>query len=95
MRSPVICSLLIIALAGLPVHAEVPLLTPPQLERAAKHIVTGKVQRVYASEKALNKSYVDTLFAVEVTLSEIEKGKGMAPAQVIFAKAWRMKKREM
>lgn len=85
--------LLVAAFCAGSIRAEVPLLTPDVLQRDAKHIVTGKVQRVYTTEKQVDKSYVDTLYAVEVVVSAVEKGEGIAADQVIFAKAWQMKKR--
>lgn len=73
--------------------AEVPLLTPAEMQKQAGHIVTGKVANVYSTERARDASYVDTLYALEVVVSGIEKGEGIAVEQVIFVKAWQMKKR--
>lgn len=85
--------LLVAAFIASSIRAEVPLLTPDELQQDAKQIVTGKVQRVYTTEKKLDKSYVDTLYAVEVVVSAVEKGEDIAADQVIFVKAWQMKKR--
>lgn len=76
-----------------PIHAEVPLLGPAELEREAKYIVSGKVARVYTAEKVLEKGYVDTLYAIEVVVSRIEKGGDIDKSQSIYVKAWRTKSR--
>jgi len=93
MRLLICTSIAIAAFASSTVQAEVPLLGPAELQKAAAHIVTGEVQHIYTKDRALRKDYIDTLFAVEVIVTGVEKGKTIETRQVIFAKAWRAKKR--
>lgn len=93
MRMQLVVLIVAMFLVAQPLQAEVPLLKSAELQKLAKHIATGKVQNVYTAEKNLGKGYLDTLFAVEVAVTGVEKGKGISPKQVIYAKAWRMKQR--
>ncbi|MFT7642161.1 MAG: hypothetical protein ACI9G1_003918 [Pirellulaceae bacterium] len=80
-------------LLACPVQGEVPLLAPAELQKEANHIVTATVQNIYTTEKVLDNKHVDTLYAVEVAISGVEKGDAIAANQIIFAKAWQMKQR--
>jgi len=73
--------------------AEIPLLKPAQLSETASQIVTAKVSRVYESSKTIGVGYVDTLYAIEVTVTGVKKGDEMAVGQTVFVKAWQMEKR--
>ena len=94
MRSSLLLLILATLTSATASQAEVPLLRPAELQEQATHIVTDTVQHIYTTEKALDKKYVGTLFAVKVAVTRVDQGIGSAPQPMIFAKAWRMKERE-
>lgn len=68
-------------------------LSPDELEKTAKFIVIGRVERVYTSEKKISDTQSDTLYAIELNVSKVLKVEGDAAGRVIFIKAWKATKR--
>lgn len=68
-------------------------LTPEELEKAAKYIVTGRVERVYTSEKKIDKDSTDALYAIEVSVDKVKKAEGPGRGNTIFVRTWKADKR--
>ena len=77
--------------SGFVVADEKPL-SPDELEKTAKFIVTGRVERVYASEKTISPTRTDTLYAIELNVTKVLKVEGDAAGRTIFVKAWKATK---
>src|SRR5687767_12457314 len=93
MRWPILTALgLILSFSSVAVAQEKPL-APATLERAAKYIASGKVERVYTTEKVPEKGDAVAPFALEVIIGKIKKGEGMGsegitPGETVFVKGW-------
>lgn len=74
--------------SGIVVAEEKPL-SVDELEKTAKFIVSGRVERVYTSERKLSDTQSDTLYAIELNVSKVLKVDGDAAGRVIFIKAWK------
>lgn len=48
-------------------------LSADDLEKSAKFIVQGRVERVYTSEKIISATETDTLYAIELVVSKVTK----------------------
>ena len=86
-------ALLTAFLAAGPLRADEKPLSVDELEKTAKFIVTGRVERVYTSERRISDTQSDTLYAIELKVSKVLKVEGDAAGRVIFIKAWKATKR--
>ena len=66
-------------------HAAVPNLKPKQLRDNATHVVTGKVAAIYTRERKVD-DWHDTEGVVEVAVTGVEKGDGVAPGDAVYAR---------
>jgi hypothetical protein len=63
-------------------------MTPEELQRTATHVVVGKVLAVYERpESAGNWRY--TRYVAEVRVEKAEKGDGLKPGELVYARYWR------
>jgi hypothetical protein len=67
--------------------AEIVSKTPEQLRAAATHIVTGQVLGVYTRTQTQG-NYERTDCIAEVRVTASEKGDGIAPDQLVYARYW-------
>lgn len=86
MRINSLFTALVVLWAG-SVFAEQPLLTPEQLREDASHIVVGKIQKVYES-KSKEGNWAHTDSVAEISIQTVEKGKGIAKGQLLYARIW-------
>ena len=68
--------------------AEVPDRTPEQLERGATHRVVGEVQALYVAVSR-DGDYEDTKGVAEIRITGVEKGDGLKPGELVYARYWR------
>ncbi len=68
-------------------QAEVPLLTPAELQEQSSHIIVGKVNAVYTFVSE-DEEWRHTSSVAEVSVEEIKKGKGLADRKVIYVHFW-------
>ncbi|MEZ6090482.1 MAG: hypothetical protein R3C05_21180 [Pirellulaceae bacterium] len=74
-----------IAFSQSAVFAEVPLLTPKELQSDSTHIVIGKVRGIYTATK-ISEDWRHSDSIVEILVSSIEKGDGIGT--VVYAHLW-------
>jgi hypothetical protein len=77
------------ALAG-PIRAEVPLIPRSELPKKASQIVVGKIEAVY-SFSTTGDRFKKTYSVAEVSISSVEKGKGLQAGGLVYAKYWNQK----
>jgi hypothetical protein len=70
--------------------AEVPNQTPEQLRRHATHAVAGEVQTLYASVSRVG-DYEETKGVAEIRVTDVEKGDGPKPGDLVYARYWTRK----
>jgi hypothetical protein len=69
-------------------RAEKPNMTPEELRETATNVVVGKVLAVYERpESAGNWKY--TRYVAEVRVEKVEKGDGLKPGELVYARYWR------
>jgi|GEM_PF-1020057 len=88
--------LLIAALAvfARPALAELPPLSQAALEQQSSLIVTGKVVQVFtAQQQKQSPEFVDTLYAIELDVTDVAKGEGVKPGQHLFVRTWKSSRR--
>ena len=93
MRATILFTGLLIICVTACVWAEVPPLAPEQKRELASHIVTGKVAQVFSAQEDSGKGFVNTVYAIELSITEIEKGEKLEKEQTIYVKCWRASKR--
>lgn len=85
LRLPLtVCILVLLASAA---YGEVPIMPKEVLQNRATHIVTGEVRKIYTHEKKGEKWH-RTEGVVEIAVSEVEKGEGIKPEDLVYAKFW-------
>ena len=89
-RLSVILSALVVALLAPGAGAEVPNRTPEQLQEWSTHLVAGEVQTLYVSVSRGDK-FEDTKGVAEVRVTAVEKGDGLEPGELVYARYWRRK----
>ncbi|MFO0806321.1 MAG: formylglycine-generating enzyme family protein [Gemmataceae bacterium] len=80
---------IVVLLTSGTILAEEKPLSVDELEKAAKFIVAGRVERVYTSERKISDTQTDTLYAIELNVTKVLKVEGDAAGRVIFIKAWK------
>src|SRR5687767_14221719 len=63
------------------------------LKRDATHIVVGKVEAAYSTERRVGTFEADRHWVVEMMVTAVEKGEGPRPGRVLYAKCWQPFKR--
>lgn len=66
---------------------EVPRASEQELEKRASHIVAGKLRTVYRSVSR-DQQYETTDGLAELMIDGVEKGDGLKPGEVVFARFW-------
>ena len=66
---------------------EVPPLLPEELKQSSTHIVTGEVRRIYTHVETVG-PYEQTNGVAEVAITGLEKGDGVKPAGLLYARFW-------
>lgn len=86
---------IVLAIAGFAAAllAEVPPIGPEEKKKLASHIVDAKVVQVFAAQEDSGKGFVNTVYAIEVTIVRVDKGEKVEAGQTLFVKAWRASKR--
>ncbi len=90
--------LLLLPIVLLPavVAAERVPLSPAKLRAEATHVVTGVVRGVYEREvktERYGRGTVETEYLVEITVGNVEKGTGLSPGNLVYARCWKLEKR--
>jgi hypothetical protein len=78
------------------VSAERAPLSPDKLQRESTHIVEGEVLGVYSQEAKSNlygKGTLLTRYIIEIEVEKVVDGKDIEPKDVIYVRAWRLKRR--
>ena len=70
-----------------PSAAERPDLSPETLRKAATHVVVGKVAQVWTREESKHR-FDFIRYVAEIAVEEVEKGEGLAPGQLVYARYW-------
>lgn len=84
---------LVLALSAAPALAEIPPLSPEELDASATHVVAGEVAQVYTARREKEGDWVDELVCIEIRVLDVEKGEGIAPGQVVHARTWQAEDR--
>ena len=71
--------------------AERPHLPKEKLAAEASHTVVGKVLGVYKREVVEGRAH-KTRFLVEIEIESVEQGEGLTKGEMLYARAWRMKR---
>ena len=64
--------------------------TPEQLKKEATHIVVGKVTEIFSST-AKGKDFAITRFVAQIQIEKLEKGTGLKPGKLVYARYSDMK----
>ena len=64
-----------------------------ELKAQATHVVVGRVEAVYSTERASGAGSADRHYVVELTVTAVEKGEGPREGRVVYAKCWQPAKR--
>jgi hypothetical protein len=91
-----LCSCLPIMMLDAPAFAERAPLSPEKLKQEATHIVEGKVLGTYSrvDESMLyGAGTLVTRYVVEIEVGLVEDGEGIKPGDIIYVRAWTLKKR--
>ena len=70
------------------VRAEKADLSPEKLRQTATHVVVGKVKAIYERTESSAK-WKTTQFVAELEVTSCEKGEGVTPGDLIYARYWR------
>ncbi len=85
-------TLLLAASVTTPVFAAKALTPKAQLEKAATHVVVGKVGSISSTTK-LDAQYETTTYLAQIAINRIEKGDGLKPGDVVevryLTRGWR------
>ena len=90
------CAVAVVAVAALPAAAERVPLRPDDKNAETTHIVTGVVKGVYSRDKETGlygPGTVETQVVIEIEIKTVEKGAGLKPGDLVYARSWRLKKR--
>ncbi len=89
-------ALAVALLAVLPAAAERPPLDAAGLDAESTHVLTGTVKAVYSRDVQSNlygAGTVETQSVLEIEVEAVEKGDGVKPRDVVYARCWQLKKR--
>jgi hypothetical protein len=75
------------ALALCPAAPEKPDLDPAQLRELATHVVTGEVRAIYERTEEEG-SWKVTRRVAELAVESVEKGEGIEPGSLVYARYW-------
>lgn len=90
MKQIPLVSLLLIVVSCGPARAEVPQMTPDELQSESSHIVIGTVRAVYSTfEKS--KNWQETSSIAEISVMTIPKGTGLNVGDGVYAHFWNKK----
>jgi hypothetical protein len=70
-------------------------LSAERKDQESTHIVTGEVLGVYRRDASSNLYGTGTVIEqmiVEISVSNVEKGNGIAPNDIIYARCWKLKR---
>jgi hypothetical protein len=95
IKSLEVWAVLALGWAASQARAEVPMVSPEELQKNADVIVTGKVQAVHALEwrSPSDRDYLDIVFLVALSVEKVEKGEGIKAGDPLFVRSWMLKKR--
>lgn len=86
-------ALVIGSVAAAIAQAELPPQSAEALRDSASIVVVGRCERTYSAVRPGEPGYRDTVYAIELRIEKVEKGKPGADGQTLFVKAWRAKQR--
>ncbi len=89
-------AVVLVAMSSSMLSAERAPLSPEELERDSTHQVTGKVLAVYQRNESSYLFGAGTLIAqmiVEIRVSQVAKGTGIDPEQIVYVRCWRVQQR--
>ena len=95
MRPLIVVAVMSVLVLATEVTAERPNLSPDQLQNEATHVVTGTVKAAYSRDVETRRQgpgTVETHTVLEIEVDAVEKGGGVRPGDVIYARCWRVKK---
>lgn len=91
MRTPILlCTFTLLAAGalGAPLLApEKPDLSPEALAKIATHVVVGEVRQIWSREERSG-GWKTERFVAEVAVERAEKGDGVEPGQLVYARYW-------
>ena len=70
-------------------------LSPEALKAEATHVVTGLVKAVYSLDKPSERygqGTIETDYLLEIEIQSVEKGDGLKPGDLVYARLWKVKK---
>lgn len=85
-----VCAALAIATAswsGAALRPEKADLSPEALAKTATHIVVGKVEQIWTRVEDAG-PWETTRYVAEVRVEKVEKGEGLAPGALVYARYW-------
>ncbi len=91
-----VACLFVVCTFVLEVRAERAPLSLKRKQQESTHIVQGKVLGVYARDvdsQLYGPGTVVTQMVIEIEITQMEKGDGLEPQQIIYARCWSLKKR--
>ena len=91
MRDLIFSLLLCGSLAGIPSGPpplEKPDLSPELLRDTATHVVVGEVRQIWSREES-TASWDFTHSVAEIAVESVEKGDGLQPGELVYARYWR------
>ena len=90
LRLPFVACLMALALAAPFARAEVPDQTPERLQKNATHVVAGEARALYVSVSREG-NYEETKGVAEIRVTGVERGDGLEPGGLVYARYWRRK----
>src|SRR5262245_40597616 len=70
-------------------------LSPEGLKAEATHVVTGRVKAVYSLDKLTalyGEGTIETEYLSVIEVETVEKGVGLKPGDLVYARSWKVKK---
>jgi len=80
--------LIAVAISARSARIEKPDLTPDQLRETSTHIVVGAVKQIWSREESAG-GWDFTHYVAEIAVERCEKGDGLQPTQLVYARYWR------
>lgn len=74
-------------------QAELPPLSPDELEQRSTNIVTGRVTEMYTAVREKEPGWSDTLYAIEISVQDVKKGNAIQDGQTVIVRTWKLKQR--
>ncbi len=80
----------LLATLAAPALAELPPLSPDELDANATHVIAGIVTQVFTARKVHEdrKGWEDDVVCLEIRVVDVEKGEGIAVGQLVYARTW-------